>query len=101
MNSSNSLFNPNINYDKNIRNICNINNNKSLFSFNLETSNFKRGENRKKTYDINNALTNNIYNANINNNNTLKNNFDNLNFDKINNINKPIKDNFIYELKNY
>ena len=87
----NTLFNFN-NYINNIYGNSNIN---KEFSFaNLELPNFKRGENRKKTYDIPFTLRNNINNHLIYNINdsSLNNN--------INNSNNAIKDNFIYELKN-
>ena len=99
--------------------ICNginntFNNCKFLFNFNKilnndsniiinENNEFKRGESRKKTYDIPLALHNNInkYLKNKINRYQIQNSDDNnLIKDKINTKNIAIKDNFIYELKN-
>ena len=87
---SNALFNFN-NLIYNIYGNSNIN---KEFSFpNLELSKFKRGENKKKTYDIPFTLRNNINNHLYNINDSSINN-------NINNSNIEVKDSYIYELKN-
>ena len=78
-----TLFNFN-NYISN--NYGNSNIDKELSFLNLELPNYKRGENRKKTYDINNI--NNQLKYNINNSYNMD------------NSNNSVKDSFIYELKN-
>ena len=99
-----------INNKNNIQNIFNGNNNFSnYFSFNIDSDNFKRKENRKKTYDIPNTLQNNICNY-LNNNNINKNSLNDISLNNIdiknydnhcqNKNNFTIKDSFIYELKN-
>ena len=62
---------------------------------------FKRGENRKRTYDTQNNIITNCLNKNINNiNNDINNNISNNNISNNNaNNNSNINDNLIYELK--
>ena len=116
-NSTGNVFNDSqillnyINNKNSIQNIFNGNNNFcNYFSINVKSDNFKRKDNRKKTYDIPNILQNNISNYikknnNINNNSlndiSLNNNHIIINDNHYQNKNNfSIKDSFIYELKN-
>ena len=92
---NNSHFNTLFNCNNFINNIYGNDIYNKEFSFlNLELSNFKRGENRKKTYDIPFTLKNNI-------NNHLKYNINDSSLNtNIDNSNNPVKDSFIYELNN-
>ena len=108
-NDSQTLFNLNKFVNDNSRNIINGNDNQNAFSSNFNLDNFKRREDRKKTYDIPNVLKNNMIdylaNNSINNNSRfdnsliINNDFGNTNDDK-NNCISPINDNIIHELKN-
>ena len=100
-----------INNKNNIQNIFNGNNNyNNYFSINVDSDNFKRKDNRKKTYDIHNTLQNNICNCLKNNNNINNNSLNDISLNNIditnydnhykNKNNISIKDSFIYELKN-
>ena len=100
-----------INNNNNIQNIFNGNNNyNNYFSINVDSDNFKRKDNRKKTYDIHNTLQNNICNCLKNNNNINNNSLNDISLNNIditnydnhykNKNNISIKDSFIYELKN-
>ena len=108
-NDSQLLFNLNKYVNDNSRNIINGYDNHNDFCSNFNSNNFKRREDRKKTYEIPNVLKNNMLNyltnSLINNNSRfdnsliINNDFGNTNDDK-NNCNSPINDNFIQELKN-
>ena len=92
---NNSHFNALFNCNNFINNIYGNDTINKEFSFlNLELSNFKRGDNRKKTYDIPSTLRNNISNH-------LKYNINDCSLNNnIENSNNAVKDSFIYELKN-
>ena len=101
-NNSHNLFNFNniIINDNNNHNIIHGNNNLKCENFSLNLD-FKRGENRKKTYDIPFTLKNNINLKNqIINEISFNNNIDNNNSINHNKTNNTISDSFIYELKN-
>ena len=107
-NDSQLLFNLNNYVNNSSGNIINGNDYHNPFSSNFNSDNFKRSEDRKKTYDIPNSLKNNMLNyltnTPINNNsrfdNSLMNNNDFRNTNDRNNRIYPINDNFIQQLKN-
>ena len=110
INDSRSLFNFNKFVDNNQNiNKGNNNNRNTYFSSKLNSENFKRNENRKKTYDIPVLFKNNISdclkNINIiNNNQRIDNSLPaKIDFEYENNQNNiiyPVPDSFINELKN-